>query len=225
MPNKTLAKNKEKELTVSQKQELEDWDKKLKSGEACKEAKKFVLKAGKADFDPEIIIRKIAKDILPKLRIKHEGISKEDNETLDQAIMTFGIENDLSILTGVERKYRGLILNLRRNLVKEFECDKYSEKILVDSVASAYARIISITDRLTHMAIRKEITALSNNYLSILSKEVDRANRHFLTALETLRQFKQPDLNINLKTKNAFIAQNQQFSNNQNKEDETIESK
>ena len=64
----------------------------------------------------------------------------------------------------------------------------------------------------------------------MISKELDRANRQFITALTTLKQIKAPSLEINVKTKAAFVAQNQQLNvnptdkNNLNK-NENIEPK
>lgn len=69
-----------------------------------------------------------------------------------------------------------------------------------------------------------ESTPISENhrgYYSILSKELDRANRHFLSAYQTLIYLKQPPLKVQVKTTNAFIAQAQQF--NANKEEPTYE--
>jgi len=74
---------------------------------------------------------------------------------------------------------------------------------------------------LVNTATTGRTTKEINNFLSIMSKDVDRANRHFITALETLKQFKQPQLKVNVKTKNAFIAEKQQFNNNQNEKIKT----
>jgi hypothetical protein len=53
-----------------------------------------------------------------------------------------------------------------------------------------------------------------------MSKELDRANRQFITALTTLKQMKTPSIEINVTAKTAFVGKNQQFnankSNNEN---------
>jgi hypothetical protein len=46
-----------------------------------------------------------------------------------------------------------------------------------------------------------------------MGKELDRANRIFLNALMTLKQLKNPPLELNIKAGNAFFGQNQQFNN------------
>ena len=58
-----------------------------------------------------------------------------------------------------------------------------------------------------------------NWFISIMSKELDRANRNYLTAMNNLLEIKRPQMNINVKTKNAYFWQNQQFNNNQEKDE------
>ena len=48
----------------------------------------------------------------------------------------------------------------------------------------------------------------------MLWKELDRANRNYIMSLNNLLEIKRPQMNINIKTKNAYIWQNQQFNNN-----------
>jgi hypothetical protein len=51
-----------------------------------------------------------------------------------------------------------------------------------------------------------------NGYCAVMSKELDRANRHYLSALATLKQLKSPPFQIQVRTQNAFVAQNQQIN-------------
>jgi len=59
------------------------------------------------------------------------------------------------------------------------------------------------------------------NHLSVMSKQLDQANRQFITALTTLKQIKMPSLAISVKTKAAFVAQNQQLNINPINKDNT----
>ena len=205
---------KEKQLTISQKKELEEWEKKIESGEAYEIVEKDFIHNLSAECDPERNIKLFAKNLYPKTMIKGEKLTEKEHEEFYNLSLSYGIDNGFSMLEAVEGKYRGLLFKLRKELIKEYDCKIYSEKALVDLAISAYARNLTLTKQLTHMSIRNEITPLSNNYISVLSKDVDRANRHFITALETLKQFKQPEMKVNVKTKNAFISNNQQINNN-----------
>lgn len=210
------------ELTVSQRQELEEWVKKINSGEAYSETKDIISKITNGFYDPEENLREIIRRILPKMRIKKQKANDKDMEIMIRAMRDFGLENNITMLESIEIRYRGMTINLRKNLIKEFNCTTYTEKSLVDLAVGAFARNLSYSKKLFNIASIGHINKELNNFMSIMSKEIDRANRHYLTALETLKQLKQPELNINVKAKTAFISQNQQFNNNQN---ETIEAK
>ncbi len=51
-------------------------------------------------------------------------------------------------------------------------------------------------------------------YLSVLSKELDRANRQYISALQTLYSLKQPPLSVSLKTDTAYLANQQVIQTN-----------
>lgn len=202
-------------LTITQKKELAEWDKKLKDGTALDEVKKMVLSVDHS-LSPKYCLMQIASDIMPKIRITNKKLSKEEIEKISQSVIDYGIENHTSIIGAIEKQYRGLAFNLRKNIIEEYNCQTYSEKALVDMIVNAYARNLSLSRMLVNTATTGHTTPGLNQFMVIMSKEIDRANRHFLTALETLKHFKQPELKVNVKTKNAFIGQNQQFNTNQN---------
>lgn len=207
---------KEVSLTPSQQQELKEWDEKIKSGEAYKIAKGVIIR-GKATFDPESRIKDFAKNLLPKMWFTNEKLTDEENEKNGELTMSYGIENGLSMMEAVEARYRGMMKNLRDGLVKEYNCITYSEKALVDLAINAYSRNLTLSKYLVNTAGMGQTSANLNNFLGIMSKDIDRANRHFITALETLKQLKQPELKVNIKTNTAFVSQNQQFNNSQAK--------
>jgi len=55
-------------------------------------------------------------------------------------------------------------------------------------------------------------------YLAVLSKELDRAERHYLASLQALKMLKSPSFEVNIKTNTAVVGQNQivQANNGQN---------
>ena len=58
----------------------------------------------------------------------------------------------------------------------------------------------------------RPITNELNNYYNFLSKEIDRAQRQYITGLQTLKQLKSPSLPVTIKTTTAYIAENQQVN-------------
>jgi len=215
-----MSKNKKtKQLTISQKKELEEWEKKIKSGEAYKIAED-VLDKLQADFEPKKSLENFAKTIIPKLQIKNEKLTNEEQKELYNIAMSKGLDNGFSMLETVEADYRGMIQCLRKELVKEYNCVTYSEKALVDLAINAYSRNLTMSKLLVNTSKMGYTTRELNNFISVMSKEVDRANRHFITALETLKQCKRPELKVNVKTNNAFIAEKQQFNQAKNENNE-----
>ena len=70
--------------------------------------------------------------------------------------------------------------------------------------------MLETTSRMQVMDIKTYPLLLKR--IQIIGLELDRANRQFLTALQTLKQIKAPQLEVNVETKTAFVAQNQQFN-------------
>ena len=56
------------------------------------------------------------------------------------------------------------------------------------------------------------VSDILNGAYKVASQELDRANRHFINAVATLKQLKSPTMNIQVKATNAFVAQNQQVN-------------
>jgi hypothetical protein len=214
-------KKPEVSLTPFQQQKLTEWEEKIKSGEAYKMVENDFINNVSATCDPQRNIKRFAKNLYPKSMITGEEFTEEEQGEFYNLAMSYGIDNGFSILESVDVGCRGMIYRLRKELIKEFNCTTYSEKALVDLAISAYARNVTYSKKLLCLRDNKYLTHERNGLMSMLSKEIDKANRHFITAIETLKQFKQPQLKINVKTKNAFIAEKQQFNNNQNEKIKT----
>jgi hypothetical protein len=100
-------------------------------------------------------------------------------------------------------------------LVEEYGCNTPSEKALVQVITSAYIRSLQYAEMLSINTSGggKPISHERNNYYSFLSKEIDRAQRQYITGLHTIKQLKSPSLPVTIKTTTAFIAENQQVNN------------
>lgn len=166
--------------------------------------------------DPrEVINRAIEKNMLG------EDFDKEKNKKLMEEVMvTFGFDNDHSVVDMAPAKYRGLAIELRRQLIKDFSCTIHAEKVLVDTIVGAYIRNLFATERMTACLNSTAIHKDRADYVGIISKEVDRSNRHLITAYHLLVQIKKPPINIQVRTQNAFVAQAQQF--NAQKSEKTV---
>lgn len=111
------------------------------------------------------------------------------------------------------------VVELANNLIEEYNCETTLEKSLCEIISNSYWKIMSISKKLDSSLNFEYFWNERNWFISILSKELDRANRNYLTALNNLLEIKRPQMNINVKTKNAYFWQNQQFNNNQTKDE------
>ncbi len=145
---------------------------------------------------------------------KQEQRIKELNESLDYVYLLHngGLLHNMSQNANEHKA----IAEIRRSLIREFSKPLDSELILIDQVVAAYwrARIYEVwLNRLFMEADGKwSFTQLKINMSKELHKSIDQANRQIALNLGLLKQGRQPNLNIKVKTENAYIAQNQQFN-------------
>jgi hypothetical protein len=109
------------------------------------------------------------------------------------------------------------VINFYRDLIAEYNCKTPSEKSTAQLVANAHVRVLEYSRTMEYCRSSTEVTSETNGYWAIISKELDRANRQYISALIILKQLKTPNFQINVMTKNAFLAQNQQVNSNQTK--------
>jgi hypothetical protein len=176
------------------------------------EAKDFILYYTKSSTDPDENLKKFAEKYMP---VVYSG--KYDEKTQDEMIRsisdlstTFSTDTGYILMESLGKDYHGLAIQMRRELQQEFDCKKPSEKALVDMVVNAFIKKLSYSKRMENN--QKYVGAEYDGYRNYLSKEIDRAHRQFLSAMETLNIIKQPALKVNIKTNNAFVSENQQFN-------------
>ena len=114
-----------------------------------------------------------------------------------------------------ERRYG--LLAIRQRLIKENDCKSAMELILVDQLAAAYWRLM----RYEFYAFRLpsndndgwSFDQLKVNVVKESRRQIEQAHRQIDVCLTMLKNFKQPQLKVNVKTDNAYFAQNQQVVN------------
>lgn len=164
--------------------------------------------------------QKIVSDFEKLLNIYREKKGNIDEKTGKELSLKM---HELLNLVGLETHYpiaetltnnRPLIIELSNELIKEYDCKTPTEKTLVHVIAGAYGRILEYSKIFNNFQRIDYISHEKNGYYNIISKELDRAQRHYITALTTLRQIKTPEIKVNVRANTAFVAQNQQLNNN-----------
>jgi hypothetical protein len=142
---------------------------------------------------------------------------KRGKDYLDKPHIAFGIDSQAPLAESVGSRYAVLAVKFCQDLIIEYDCKTPSEKATAQLVANAYVRVMECSQKIEYCIHSKETTNMLNNYWAVIGKELDRAERHYMSALTKLEQVKAPSLQIKVTAKNAFIAQNQQVNSNQTK--------
>jgi len=165
--------------------------------------------------DPRTLLKKFQEEVLPAYfsKDKNKKISQQEFiEKANQVMIAFGTDTHLPLVHAVTSTYQPLVLELVRRIEKEYDCQTTSEVMLAETIALSHARALELSSKLR---VLKDIEYLShekNGYYGLIAKEIDRAHRRMTHSLSLLKQMKQPALEVNIKSKNTFLAQNQQFN-------------
>jgi len=201
-------------LTKSEEQKLEEWRKKMEDDNtAMNEGKKFLMSCCKTQYDIDEKLKKISRELQSKIQIQKEDLNEDEMNILKDSLYGIGIDNGYHLIEITPDKLQVLVNNLRGNLIKEFNCTTYAEKMLIDTIINSYIRNLNYSKKLLNTTELGKTSPEINGYIKEMSKEIDRANRHFLSSLQTLKELKQPDLKVNIKANTAFFGKKQEFNN------------
>jgi len=180
------------------------------------EIKSILKEQAKMNYDPRYLLQKAGKtfaEFLAAPKLDKELAAKFQRE-LEAAMPIVALDTHYLIAETVGENYRSFVIQFANDLIAEYQCDTPSEKALAENIAGAYGRILELCRR-THAAVNVDLISNENNcYYNMLSRELDHAQRQFLSSLLVLKQLKSPNLEVNIKAKTAFIAQNQQVNAN-----------
>lgn len=176
-----------------------------------------VLYRFKGNIEPRTIDER-AINILAKMdeadEKEKDRLSKKHNFLLDQFVRMHEFEKHFLLAESVNTKFAAMSIKMTQDLIKEYNCTTTLEKSLVEIIVNAFCRSLNLSAQLTTVLSRDSIGIEQGhiNLYSFLGKELDRANREYLTALSTLQQIKSPSIKVNLKAETAIVGQNQQFN-------------
>ncbi|OGN15128.1 MAG: hypothetical protein A3B99_01955 [Candidatus Yanofskybacteria bacterium RIFCSPHIGHO2_02_FULL_44_12b] len=182
------------------------------------ETRKTVLEAFIPDGDLKNNLKTLGDNLLPKLLHGSEKEGKEASEKYTEKVLEImiALESDThaGLMETFYSQYRGLAKELSIQIIKDYNATTSAEMALAEVITNAYIRIIDNSRRLNIElgGPGQPINEIRTKYLTMLSKQIDRANRQFLNSLMTLKQLKAPMIEMNIKTNTAFVSQNQQIN-------------
>lgn len=164
------------------------------------------FKHSSTGYDSGYILKKANEERLAK---KNDGTFSVTHDTYYYKAMTL-LEFDHGVLltNSVPDLHGVFALELFKNIQKEYDCQTPTEKSLAEVVTLNFIRILETQRQIKHTESNVK-TRYDILYIEILSKELDRAERHYLTSLQALRMIKMPQLEVNIRTQTAIVGQNQ----------------
>jgi len=185
----------------------------------------------RTENDPEIRLNKAAPIIDKILDPDSAYLALLDNY---KAVSINEFTNGILMCDAILDQFATFAIEMMRQLQQEYNCQTASEKATCELATMEFERTLEIRwqmkeslvyqralayshtcgQRESIVATKGVCTACNRSRIEIqlyaqLGKELDRANRHYLTAIQTLRMMKQAPLNITIKAGTAVIGQNQ----------------
>jgi len=137
-----------------------------------------------------------------------------DNDRLLKAMSLKEYENASLMTLGLSDLMRPFALQLSLSYQAEYKCETMGRKSLAEMAAMNYCRVLEIQRKMRSFLSKNEYGDLTVKIMLFFSKEIDRAQRHYLTSLQALEIGLQPPLNVSVRTQVANVA-NQQMVQNQ----------
>lgn len=167
-----------------------------------------IIKGLKLLYDPDTILEKGAKETATgKFQI-------EPDSNVFKALTLLEFDNGVLMTTVLSDQYKTLAIDMSRQLQVEYDCKTVSEKATAELVAINYCRTLEIQRRVNNLLDKNGLSRIDLEFLSIMSKELDRANRHYLSAVQTLKLLRLPQLQLNIKTDTTIVGNNQLIQEN-----------
>jgi len=194
-----------------------------------------LINSYRAYDDPETILENVSELINKSPCEKLELITEIDLD-FQKASTLNEFENSILMAETVPDEYRTFAINFYRSIVNDYNCQTASEKSTAELAAINYTKTIDLNKQIrrsleTHNALfyahdphpkghfygelsgrclACERSKIEMQNRKLLSDELDRANRCYFTAIQTLRAMKQAPFQLNI---NTNFGQNQVIQN------------
>lgn len=175
--------------------------------------RQFILDYTVSPIDPKLLLRNV-------YRAAKRYNANQDNQELKkqllarvtEALPVVATDSHYALARATIEELRPFVIEFANQIIAEYDCKTATEKALAETIAAAYIRILEFTGYMTRMVRDKYCSMTLSGAYKVASQELDRANRHFINAIATLKQIKTPAMSIQVKATNAFVAQNQQVN-------------
>lgn len=156
-------------------------------------------------YDKGHILRQAEKKFLSK---KDLQLANPDDISY-QAMTLLEFSKGILLTSAIPQRFRVFALDFYKQLQTEYDCQTPSEKATAELVALNYIRCLDIQSRINSFLSLGTTSEVGVKHLAILSKELDRSQRHYFTSVQSLRLMKQPLIEVNLRANTAVVGNDQ----------------
>jgi len=184
----------------------------------------------RSEHDPEIRLKEAGKEIDDILNLESAALASLNNF---KAVTINEFDNGVLMCDTLPDQFRTFAIEMMRQLQQEYQCQTTSERAICELATVAFVRTLEfkqlmwestkLQDSLGYAhtcgqdsSFSGKRACLACNKLKFelqrypqLGIELDRANRQYLSAIQTLRMMKQAPLNVTIKAQTAIVGQNQ----------------
>ncbi len=167
------------------------------------------LRTVPSHLDPQHLMKQVQEAVI--LGISTTGtLNEEQSELLSSGMMMLGHERQYLVAESVvDERWKPMVMDLAQSIQKEYACVSSSEIALAGLAASAYYRSLRAARKMNAYLVQTETNMIGVHLMATHSKEIDRAERQYLSAIDTLRSRRQPQVNVKIQTKAAFFNESQ----------------
>ena len=161
--------------------------------------------------------KQATKDLQEQLAKLHAKQSDEENrqainKNLEKLFRLREQESQFELMNAFIERQQPVVKEMALRTAEEYGCQTQLEKSLATTVAHAYMRYVDCSRRLKNELECENITSNRNRYIEIMSKQVDRAHRQYLSSIQSLKLLKAPAVNMKVNVDTAYMANQQQFN-------------
>lgn len=158
-------------------------------------------------YDPRTVKIKASQKLL-STQVGDE-LTVEPSDFLGQAMTLNEFHHGVLMGWAIPESYQSFAVQLSRDYQNQYKCDSEGKKSLAELSAINYCRILIIQRKINNYLSKSDITELGLKYLAIISKDLDRAQRHYLTSMQALEMGLQQPLNVSIRTNTTNVASQQ----------------
>lgn len=163
---------------------------------------------------PSIVAKAAEKDLLNPEPLDDNTYPASSN--IFKALTLLEFDNGILLSNSTPEAMKTFAVDFMHRLREQYGCTSPSDLASCELAALGYVRIIETQRQLKNAEneFAADKTRLILDYIQVLSKELDRAQRHYQAAIQALDYAKRPPVKMTVNVKgSANIAQNQQVNN------------